>query len=197
MAKNDKRLDAYIAKSADFAKPILEYVRSVVHEACPDVEETLKWGHPFFEHRGSQLCSIAAFKEHCKFGFWKGRLVTGDAGEDGGPLGFGRVTSVSELPSKRILAGYVKKAMELNDQGVKAPKRPSKPKKPLTVPDYFTAALKKNKKALAAFDNFPPSHQREYVEWITDAKTEETRQRRLTQALEWMAEGKPRNWKYM
>jgi uncharacterized protein YdeI (YjbR/CyaY-like superfamily) len=196
MGKKDKRIDAYIAKSADFAKPILEYVRSVVHESCPDVEETVKWGHPFFDYGGSQLCSIAAFNQHCKFGFWKGRLVTGDEGKDGGPLGFGRVTSVSELPSKRILAGYVKKAMELNEQGVKAPKRPSKPKKPLIVPDYFTTALKKNKKALAAFDNFPPSHQREYVEWISDAKTEETRQRRLTQALEWMAEGKSRNWKY-
>jgi uncharacterized protein YdeI (YjbR/CyaY-like superfamily) len=196
MGKKDKRIDAYIAKSADSAKPILEYVRSVVHESCPDVEETLKWGHPFFEYGGSQLCSIAAFNQHCKFGFWKGTLVTGDAAENG-PLGFGRVTRVSDLPSKRTLAGYVKKAMELNEHGVKAPKRPSKPKKPLAVPDYFTTALKKNKKALAAFDKFPPSHQREYVEWIVDAKTEETRQRRLTQALEWMAEGKPRNWKYM
>jgi uncharacterized protein YdeI (YjbR/CyaY-like superfamily) len=196
MGTKDKRIDAYIARSADFAKPILEHVRAVVHEACPEVEETLKWSHPFFSYRGGPLCSIAAFNEHCKFGFWKGKLVTGDAVEDG-PLGFGRVTSVSDLPSKRILAGYVKKAMELNEQGVKAPKRPSKPKKPLTVPGYLTTALKKYKKALAVFDNFPPSHQREYVEWITDARTEETRQRRLTQALEWMAEGKPRNWKYM
>jgi uncharacterized protein YdeI (YjbR/CyaY-like superfamily) len=196
MGTKDKRIDAYIAKSADFAKPILEHVRAVVHEACPEVEETLKWSHPFFSYGGGPLCSIAAFNEHCKFGFWKGKLVTEDAAEDG-PVGFGRVTSVSDLPSKRILAGYVKKAMALNEQGVKAPKRPSKPKKPLTVPDYLTTALKKNKRALAAFDNFPPSHQREYVEWITDAKTEETRQRRLTQALAWMAEGKPRNWKYM
>jgi uncharacterized protein YdeI (YjbR/CyaY-like superfamily) len=197
MGKKDKRIDAYIAKSADFAKPILEYVRSVVHDACPDVEETLKWSHPFFSYRDSPLCSMAAFKEHCKFGFWKGKLVIGDVSRDDGPLQFARLTNASELPSKRILAGYVKKAMELNEQGVKAPKRPSKPKPQLTVPDYFTAALKKNKKALAAFDDFPPSHQREYVEWITDAKTDETRQRRLTQALEWMAEGKPRNWKYM
>jgi uncharacterized protein YdeI (YjbR/CyaY-like superfamily) len=196
MGTKDKRIDAYIAKSADFAKPILEHVRTVVHEACPEVEETLKWSHPFFLYDGGPLCSIAAFNEHCKFGFWKGKLVTGDAAADG-PVGFARVTSVSDLPSKRILTGYVKKAMELNEKGVTAPKRPSKPKKPLTVPDYLTTALKKNKRALAAFDNFPPSHQREYVEWITDAKTEETRQRRLTQALEWMAEGKPRNWKYM
>jgi uncharacterized protein YdeI (YjbR/CyaY-like superfamily) len=193
----DKRIDAYIARSAEFAKPILNYVRTVVHETCPDAEETLKWSSPFFIYRGSPLCSMAAFKEHCGFRFWKGKLVTGDAVNTEGAGEFGYLTKVSELPSKRVLSGYVKKAMELNEQGVKAPKRPTKPKKDLPTPADLAAALKKNKKALATFDTFSPSHRREYVEWITDAKTDETRQRRLNQAIEWMAEGKSRNWKYM
>ena len=193
----DKRVDAYIANAEDFAKPILEYVRAVVHGACPDVEETMKWSVPFFVYRGAPICMMSAFKQHCGFRFWKGTLVTGTDVSTEGAGQFGRVTKVSELPSKKVLTGYVKKAMKLNDQGVKAPKRPAKPKKPLVVPADFTAALAKNKKALATFEKFSPTHRREYIEWITGAKSDETRQRRMTQALEWMAQGKPRNWKYM
>src|SRR5438045_492726 len=196
MGQKDKRLDAYIAKSADFAKPILIYIRTIVHETCPDVEEAFKWSSPFFMYRDSPLCSMAAFKQHCGFRFWKGKLVTGDAVDTEGMGQFGHVTEVSELPSKRVLAGYIRKAMELNEQGVKAPKRPSTPKKDLAVPPDLTATLKKNKKALTTFDGFSPSHRREYVQWITDAKTDETRARRLAQAVEWMAEGKSRHWKY-
>jgi uncharacterized protein YdeI (YjbR/CyaY-like superfamily) len=195
MGTRDKRIDAYIAKSPDFAKPILTQIRAVVHEACPDVEETLKWSHPAFMYNGL-LCGMHAFKAHCALGFWKGTLVTGTASDDGAGQ-FGRLTKVSDLPSKKVLAGYVKKAMALNDEGTSAPKRVPKPKKELVVPDYFTAAaLKKNKKALATFEAFAPSHRREYVEWITEAKSEETRARRLEQAVEWMAAGKSRNWKY-
>jgi uncharacterized protein YdeI (YjbR/CyaY-like superfamily) len=146
------------------------------------------------------LCSMASFKEHCAFGFWKGALVTGNDSDGEKAMGqFGRLTKLSDLPAKKVLTGYVKKAMELNDQGVKSPTR-SKPKgrpKEVVVPDDLAAALKRNKPALATFDGFSPSHKREYIEWITEAKTEATRNRRLETAIEWMAEGKPRNWKYM
>ena len=199
MATRDARIDAYIAKSADFARPILTYVREVVHAACPDVEETMKWSRPHFLYKGL-LCGMSAFKEHCAFGFWKSSLVMGEGAEAEKAMGqFGRITKLSDLPSKKVLTGYVKKAMELNEAGVKSPTR-SKPKAPrpeLAVPDDLAAALTANPAALAAFDKFSPSHRREYIEWITEAKTPATRSRRLEQAIEWMAEGKPRNWKYM
>lgn len=199
MPSKDKRIDAYIAKSAEFAQPILTYLREVVHEGCPDVVETIKWGMPHFEHRGI-MCGMASFKEHCAFGFWKGSLVV-DPKEikSVDAMGqFGRITSLKQLPPKKTLVGYVKKAAELNDAGIKNPARvkPRTEKKELTVPDYFTAAVKKNKKALATFDGFPYSKKKDYVEWVTEAKTDETRDRRLKTAVEWMAEGKGRNWKY-
>ncbi|MFN2563719.1 MAG: YdeI family protein [Gemmatimonadaceae bacterium] len=198
MGTRDKRVDAYIANSADFAKPILTHLREVVHEACPQVEEAMKWSFPHFMYEG-MLCSMASFKEHCAFGFWKGSLIVeqeGDAAEQA--MGqFGRITKLSDLPPKKVLAGYVKKAMALNESGAKVAPRPKRAKKEMTVPDDLTAALKRNKKAFATFESFSPSHKREYVEWISEAKGDDTRQRRLEQAIEWMSEGKPRNWKYM
>lgn len=197
MPSRDPRIDAYIEKSADFAKPILRHLRDVVHEACPDVEEKMKWSFPHFDYKG-MMCSMASFKEHCTFGFWKPELVLGDAAKEGGMGQFGRITSVKDLPAKKVLIGYVKKAMRLNDEGVK-PKRAQKPRKPrakVEVPHDLTAALKKSAKARATFEAFTPSHRREYVEWISEAKREETRARRIAQAVEWMAEGKARNWKY-
>jgi uncharacterized protein YdeI (YjbR/CyaY-like superfamily) len=199
MGTRDARVDAYIAKSAEFARPILTHLREVVHAACPGVEETMKWSFPHFMYKG-MLCSMASFKGHCAFGFWKGALIVGDG--DGGAekaMGqFGRITSLSDLPSKKVLGGYIKEAMKLNEAGVKAPAR-SKPKatKELVVPDDLAVALRGNQPARAAFEAFSPSHKREYVAWITEAKTEATRARRLSTAIEWMAEGKPRNWKYM
>jgi len=197
MPSQDPRIDAYIEKSADFAKPILRHLRDVVHEACPDVEEKMKWSFPHFDYKG-MMCSMASFKEHCTFGFWKSELVLGDAAKEGGMGQFGRITSVEDLPARKVLMGYVKKAMQLNDEGVK-PKRVQKPRKArpeVDVPEDLAAALKKNAKARATFEGFSPSHRREYVEWITEAKREETRARRIAQAVEWMAEGKHRNWKY-
>ena len=200
MSATDKRIDAYIARSADFAKPILAHLRAVVHEACPDVEETMKWSFPHFMYGGGILCSMASFKEHCAFGFWKGSLIVdqeGDAAEQA--MGqFGRIASVKDLPSKRVLASYVKKAMALNDAGVKRPRtaREAAPKAPVDVPADLAAALEQRKKARAAFDAFPPSHRREYIEWIVEAKRDDTRARRIAQAVEWIAEGKSRNWKY-
>jgi uncharacterized protein YdeI (YjbR/CyaY-like superfamily) len=199
MAKTDPRIDAYIAKSADFAKPILAHLRNIVHETCPDVEESMKWSFPHFMYKG-MLCSMASFKEHCAFGFWKGSLIVGGDGAEGEPaMGrFGCISKLSDLPSKKVLSGYIKRAMKLNEDGVKAPAR-SKPKTPKeeVVPDDLKKALAANSPAQACFENFSPSNKREYIEWITEAKTEATRSRRLETAIEWMAEGKPRNWKYM
>lgn len=198
MGSRDTRVDAYIAKSADFAKPILNHLRELVHKACPDVEETMKWSFPHFQYKG-MLCSMASFKEHCAFGFWKGSLIVGGDPDLEQAMGqFGRITKLTDLPSKTVLTGYVKKAMELNDTGVKSPTRskPKGPPKELVVPDDLTAALKRNKAARATFDAFSPSKKREYVEWVTEAKTDATRSKRLETAIEWMAEGKPRYWKY-
>ncbi len=200
MASKDPRIDAYIARSAAFAQPILKHIRKLVHAACPEVEETLKWSIPHFVHKGI-LCSMAAFKHHCAFGFWKGALIIGnDAGtaQDEAMGQFGRITAPSDLPADKVLIGYIKKAVHLNDTGVKVPAR-SKPKvkKELDAPDDLKTALKKNKKALATFEDFSYSHKKEYVEWITEAKRAETRTQRLETAIEWMAEGKPRNWKYV
>jgi hypothetical protein len=199
MGSRDKRLDAYIAKSAEFARPILRELREIVHEGCPEVEETMKWSMPHFDYKG-MLCGMAAFKQHCTFGFWKGKLLfDGENQQSAEAMGqFGRITSLKDLPPKRVLIGYVRKAAELNDQGVKVPRKPkpSSDKKELVVPAYFMAAVKKNKKALATFETFPYSHKKEYVQWVTEAKTDETRQRRLTTSVEWLAQGKSRNWKY-
>ncbi|HVE77256.1 MAG TPA: YdeI/OmpD-associated family protein, partial [Gemmatimonadaceae bacterium] len=184
-------------RSAPFARPILTHLREVVHEACPAVEETMKWSFPHFMYEG-MLCSMASFKEHCAFGFWKGALVLDGNGKSLDAMGsFGRITAVSDLPSKAKLRGYIKKAMALNEAGVTArPKKHPRKRATLPVPDYFTAALRENGRAMAAFEGFSPSHRREYVEWVTEAKGEETRQRRLATAIEWIAEGKSRNWKY-
>jgi uncharacterized protein YdeI (YjbR/CyaY-like superfamily) len=196
MGKKDPRVDAYIEKSAEFAKPILKHLRKVVHAACPEVEETMKWSFPHFDYRGEMMCSMASFKAHCAFSFWKGSLVLGDKVKDGSMGQLGRITSIEDLPSERTLTSYVKKAAKLNDEGVKAERGPRRAQHQLEVPEDLTQALKKNKKALTTFEAFPPSHKREYVEWIVEAKREETRKRRLESAVEWIAEGKPRNWKY-
>lgn len=195
MGKRDPRVDAYIAKSADFGKPILNHIREVVHESCPEVEETMKWGMPHFEYEGI-LCGMGSFKEHCALHVWKGSLIVGDGPREA--MGqFGRITRISDLPSGKILTGYIKQAMKLKEDGVKNPAR-SKPRKKaaLVVPSELASALKKNKKAAAAFKEFPPSHKREYADWISEAKREDTRKRRADTAVEWMAEGKSRNWKY-
>jgi uncharacterized protein YdeI (YjbR/CyaY-like superfamily) len=197
MGRKDPRVDGYIAKAADFARPILEEIRARVHAACPDVEETIKWSMPAFEYKGP-FCGMAAFKQHCVFGFWKSALLFGDAGPDGNPMGFReKLTSVKELPTKTEFRANIRKAMDLNDRGISAPRPKRAAKAEIAVPDDFAAAIKKNKKAQAAFDKFSPSHRREYLEWITEAKTDATRTRRMEQALAWMAEGKPRNWRYM
>ena len=202
MGTTDPRIDAYIAKSADFAKPVLKHIRKLVHAACPNVEETMKWSMPFFLHKGI-VCSMAAFKQHCTFGFWKGALIFGKgkgAGnkQDEAMGQFGRISAISDLPNDKALIGYIKIAVRLNETGTRFPTK-SKPKerKELIVPTDLMSALKRNKKAVTTFENFSYSHKNEYLEWITEAKGEETRKRRLATAIEWIAEGKSRHWKYV
>jgi hypothetical protein len=192
----DKRIDAYIEKSAPFAQPILKHLRAVVHETCPDVVETLKWSSPHFEYKGP-FCGMAAFKEHAVFGFWKHELVVGEDSKAKEAMGsFGCLRTLADLPSKKALATYVRKAMKLNDDGVKVLRRKTRPKQPVAMHPELKAALAKSRKAQATFDAFPPSGKGEYLEWVADAKSDDTRARRIAQAVEWMAEGKRRNWKY-
>jgi uncharacterized protein YdeI (YjbR/CyaY-like superfamily) len=198
MATRDPRIDAYIAKSAGFAQPILEHIRDIVHAACPEVEESIKWGFPHFGYKGAMMCSMAAFKEHCAFGFWQRKEVVGAQAEQG--MGqFGKIATIKDLPGKRELTGYIRKAMALNDAGIKKQRPVTARKPPPDMPDDFAALLKMKKHAAArkTYDAFSPSAQREYVDWIVDAKTDATRQKRMDTSLEWLAEGKHRNWKYM
>lgn len=200
MSAKDPRIDAYIARSAAFARPVLKYIRKTVHKGCPDVEETIKWGMPHIMHKG-MLAGMAAFKSHCAFGFWKGTLLMGKrsaADKRDEAMGqFGCITSIADLPSEKTLLALVKRAAALNERGVKVPRRKPAAKGEPLVPAYFMAALRKSKRALAAFRGFNPSHRREYVEWVTEAKQEATRARRIATAIEWMAEGKSRSWKYV
>jgi uncharacterized protein YdeI (YjbR/CyaY-like superfamily) len=199
MGTKDKRIDAYIGKAADFAQPILREIRAIIHQGCPEVEETMKWSMPFFMYKDDMLCHMAAFKQHCALGFWKASLII-DKKESKSveAMGqFGRITSMKDLPSKSVLVSYVKEAKRLNDEGIKKASKPKAAvKKELEVPSYFMAALKRNRKSLATFEGFPYSHKKEYVQWVTEAKTDETRDRRLQTTVEWLAEGKSRNWKY-
>jgi uncharacterized protein YdeI (YjbR/CyaY-like superfamily) len=199
MGTRDPRVDAYIARSADFARPILTHLRAVVHAACPDVTEEMKWSVPHFGYKG-MMCAMAAFKKHAIFGFWKGSLIPGlqpNSNNGGDAMGnMGRITSIKDLPPKKVLIGYVKQAMRLNEEGISVAKPKKAPKPEPQVPPDLTSALAKNAKAKKAFAAFPPSHRREYVEWVTEAKREETRAKRIAQTVEWVAEGKSRNWKY-
>jgi uncharacterized protein YdeI (YjbR/CyaY-like superfamily) len=192
MPTKDPRVDAFIAKSAPFAKPILERLRSLIHKGCPEVVETIKWGMPHFEHHGV-LCGMAAFKEHCAFGFWNRALqVPGK----GGAMGqFGTIRSLADLPSDKELLGYVREAARLNESGQKiGPIR--KARKPLPVPKALSAALAKKPRAKSHFAAFSPSQKREYSEWILEAKTDATRKKRLETAVDWIGQGKTRMWKY-
>jgi uncharacterized protein YdeI (YjbR/CyaY-like superfamily) len=202
MPSTDARIDAYIAKSAEFARPILSHLRKIVHKGCPGVTETVKWGMPFFEYGGEIVCNMAGFKEHCSFGFWKASLLKDPEGvlniKNKESMGhFDRIASLKDLPADKVMVALVKEAALINEQGVKKPRPAAKaPKAALPEPAELTTALKKNKKARTVFDGFPPSHRREYIEWITEAKTEATREKRIATTVEWLVEGKSRNWKY-
>lgn len=198
----DPRVEAYIADAAPFAQPILRRLRKVVHATCPDAVETMKWSRPFFDYRGQPLCMMAAFKAHAGFGVWRRSAAgaggeAGAAGEEANPFGeFGKLTSIADLPGEAAIAEHIRKAMALVDAGAKTARKPSAAKPDAQAPDDLLAALAANAKAQATFDAFPPGKRREYVEWVVEAKRAETREKRVAQAVEWMAEGKSRNWKY-
>ena len=201
MGKRKKSVDAYISKSQDFAKPILKHIRELIHEGCPDVEEKMKWSFPTFNYKGSILCNMAAFKQHATFGFWKATLLRSNGvmpQADESAMGqFGRITKLSDLPSDKTILKIVREAVKLEDAGVKAQRKKISKKKELIIPDYFINAISKNKNAKKTFDAFSYSNKKEYVEWVSEAKTEETRNKRLATSIEWLSEGKQRNWKYI
>ncbi len=202
MGKLDKRIDAYIVKAQPFAWPILEHLRTLVHKVCPEVEESIKWSFPHFNYKGEMMCSMASFKQHCAFGFWKAALMKdktllANAKGETAMGHLGRITSLKDLPSDATIIRYLKEAMKLNDAGIKMEKKKRISMNKLVIPGYFTKELKKSKAAQKTFEAFSPSNKKEYVLWITEAKTEVTRKSRMATAIEWMAEGKPRNWKYM
>jgi uncharacterized protein YdeI (YjbR/CyaY-like superfamily) len=201
MPTTEPRIDAYIEKSADFAKPILQHIRKLVHKACPNVDEVIKWSMPYFDYKGASLCSMAAFKEHCAFGFWKASIMKDPEklfNKDGkNAMGqFDRITSVKDLPTDKIMIAYIKEAAQLNEAGVKLPPKAKTTAKEIIIPDALNAALKKNKKAKEIFEKFSPSHKREYIEWITEAKRDETRNKRIETTIERLIEGKSRNAEY-
>ena len=205
--KMNPKVDAYIAKAQPFAQPILTHIRKIVHQGCPQIEETIKWSRPFFEYKGNILCNMAAFKQHCSMGFW-GQEIAGILREarlvsDGDGMGsFGKIARIDDLPSEKEIVGWVKQAVRFVDSGtytspISARRTLAKPARPaLETPAEFRVALKKSRKAAAVFAKFSPSCKREYIEWIADAKREETREKRIAQAVEWIEEGKQRNWKY-
>lgn len=196
------QFDTYIERSAQFAQPILTHLRKLVHQACPEVEEKMKWSFPNFDYKGSILCSMAAFKQHCTFGFWLGGImddpdqILNKVGETAmGQLG--KITSLSDLPKDEILIRYILEAKRLADEGVKLPKKAvSKTSADLDIPKELQDALNKSDKARATFDQFSNSNKKEYTMWILDAKTVSTRDKRIATAIEWMEEGKSKNWKY-
>jgi len=197
MASTDPRVDAYIRKSAPFAQPILRHLRKLVHEAVPEVEETIKWGSPHFDYKGI-FCGMSAFTRHVGFGFWKAGLMKdllpGSGLSAAGQ--FGKIASLDDLPGDRELMKIIKFARKLNDDEVKAPPMRKGPRPALEPPADLLAALARNKRAKTTFDQFPPGQQRDYVAWVVEAKQAATREKRIKTAVEWMADGKIRNWKY-
>lgn len=206
MSSQDPKVDAYIEKAQPFAQPVLTHLRKLVHKAAPGAEEAMKWSRPFFLYKGTILANMSAFKEHCSFGFWGEEIgaVLREANviQDGGMGSLGRITSIKDLPSEKEMLAFIRQAAAFIDSGeytspIAARNKVAKPSKPAPkASPEFAAALKKNKKASAVFEAFSPSCKREYVEWIAEAKREETRDKRIAQAVEWIAEGKQRNWKY-
>lgn len=197
MGQKIREVDAYIAKAAPFAQPILLRLRKLVHQGCPAVVEEIKWSMPHFTYKG-MFCGMAAFKRHAAFGFWKtGDLFDQELKKTGEAMGqFGCIASLADLPTDAVLLDYIRRAAALKDAGIEPPRAKRAARKPLPVPPDLAAGLKKNARAQTVFKAFTPGKRREYIEWITEAKADATRQRRLSTALEWIAQGKARNWKY-
>ena len=196
-------VDAYIANSQDFAKPILEHLRNLIHQNCPDVKEEIKWSLPHFDYKDDYMCVVASYKNHCSFSFLKAELMTDPrlkVSKDLKPIQryLGKITKIGDLPPDDEFIAMLKEAMQLNEKGIKVKRDKPESDKPkvLDTPDYLLAALAANPKAKEVFESKSNSFRKEYIIWITDAKTDETRQKRISEALEWMAEGKGRFWKH-
>lgn len=203
MAHTEPQIDEYILKSADFAKPVFNHLRSIIHSACPEVKETIKWSFPNFEYARSILCSMASFKQHCAFTFWLGaqmsdpyKILAG-VGEKTSMGQLGQIKTIADLPSDEIMTQYIKEATTLINKGIKKPVKEKVSLKEPEIPGYLLSALQQNEIALKNFEKLSSSNKKEYLEWITEAKTEATRNKRITATIEWMQEGKSRNWKYM
>ncbi len=202
--KKDKRIDEYIKNAKPFARPVLNHLRELVHQACPEVTETIKWGMPSFEYKGP-LVGFASFNQHCAVGFWKASLMKDPQKiltirqEEKSAMGnLGSIRSLEDLPSGKVMLAYIREAARLNEEGIKLVRPKPAGRKALVIPKELSDALSQpgNKNAQAVFNAFSDSHKREYAEWIAEAKTEVTRQKRLASTLEWLKEGKSRNWKY-
>ena len=201
MSKFNPQFDEYIEKSADFAKPIMEYLRQIIHETCPEVEEIIKWGNPHFDYKGDMMCILAGYKNHCSFSLYKAELMSDtkiiESVKAGQKMGYmDKLKSLSDLPARETLVAYIKEAMVLNENGVKKVKPVSEKPKVIEVPDYFSEKLATNPLAKEIFESKSSSFRKDYLVWITDAKTEATRQKRIEQSMEWIAEGKGRFWQY-
>ncbi|WP_294132899.1 YdeI/OmpD-associated family protein [Sphingobium sp.] len=191
----DPRIDAYVARQADFARPILTHIRALVHATVPEAGEAIKWGMPFFTYKDQNLCSMAAFKGHAAFGFWHDKVGRDDARQ--GAMGqFGKITRLSDLPSDAEIAALLRQAMALIDAGDRPRTSTKEPRAPLPVHPAFADAIAADPAAAAVWAAFPPGKVRDYCEWINDAKGDSTRNKRMAQAVEWIAQGKGRNWKY-
>lgn len=201
MGKKIKEIDAFIQKSAEFAQPILIHLRKLIHDNCPDAVEKIKWGMPHFEYKAETLCYMSAFKKHCAFGFYKASLMKDpilmqQAQAETAMGNLGRITSLKDLPSDNKMKTWIREAMSLTDKGIKLPPRKKTDASGIEVPEDFQNLLQKNKTAKANFEKMPPSHKKEYISWITEAKTAPTREKRILTSLEWLSENKSRNWKY-
>lgn len=198
-----KDFNDYINQSQPFAQPILQYLRKLIHDTHPELEEEFKWSFLAFTLNGRIIVSMASFKEHVAFGFWLGEHMKDPykifvTGKDRAMGQLGKIQSIEDLPERKILEEYIAECIQLSESGKKITTGKKNTKTPqLVEPDYFTEQLESNINAFENYNTFSASKKRDYIEWLMDAKTEATRNKRLTQAIEWISEGKPRNWKYM
>ena len=186
MVRNPK-VDAYIDKQQDFAKPILKHVRKLAHEALPRAEEALKWGVPYFTVNGKNAVGMAAFKKHASV------MVCSTETAGGGMGNFGKLTDVSQLPGDEELIRQFRESAE----AVQSPETSQPKTKPvLAMPDDLASAIADTPSAQEVFDGFTDAQRRDYIEWVMSAKRQPTREKRVATAAEWIGEGKKRNWKY-
>jgi len=202
LPSSEPEVDAYAEGVEAFAKPILAHLRGLIRATCPEVVETLKWGIPHFDYRGEMMCIFAAYRSHCAFSFWKSALMSDPRLKASIDLPaskrfMGKLRSLADLPVDAELTAWIREAMLLNEQGAKvAPRKTSAAPKIVVAPPAFVERLAASPSVKAMFESKSASFQKEYNVWIAEAKTEATRDKRINEALAWIAEGKGRFWKY-